>query len=395
MTAKKVIEQILSKHPKISRKEIFERLEREKKKAGGFIADDVLLRVIAAEFGVETRKETVPPTLSIQDLILGLNDVAVVGRVVAVFPAKTFRGRRSGKVASLLIVDKNSILRVVLWNDKADFVESGKVKVGDVIRFSHGYTKKGYSGRIELHLGERGEIQTRPKNVKEEDYPTISKFVTKIAEITSANTNKRVNLTGRVKEVSPASEFERKGSGSGKVMRFILVDETGETPVVVWNEKVDELKKVLKEGVGLRVVNAKVKKGLDEGLEIHVNTTTYVEKFEFQEELLKIADLKEGFNHVNVEGEVITKPMLRNVKTREEKLVKLAVFELKDETGKVWVSAWRTHADTASNLKVGDKVTIKNAYVKKGFADQPEISTRNTTSIKPLTEPTENENKTH
>ncbi len=33
------------------------------------------------------------------------------------------------------------------------------------------------------------------------------------------------------------------------------------------------------------------------------------------------------------------------------------------------------------NLKVGDKVIIKNAYVKKGFGDQPELSTRNTTSI--------------
>jgi len=32
-------------------------------------------------------------------------------------------------------------------------------------------------------------------------------------------------------------------------------------------------------------------------------------------------------------------------------------------------------------LKQGDKILIKNAYVKKGFTDQFEISTRNATSI--------------
>ena len=85
--------------------------------------------------------------------------------------------------------------------------------------------------------------------------------------------------------------------------------------------------------------------------------------------------------HVNVKGAVVTIQMLRNVKTSKAELVKLAVFEVKDETGKIWVSAWRKHADTASNLKVGDKVTITNAYVKKGFGEQLEISTRSKTII--------------
>jgi len=73
--------------------------------------------------------------------------------------------------------------------------------------------------------------------------------------------------------------------------------------------------------------------------------------------------------------------MLRNVKTSKGELVKLAVFELKDETGRIWFSAWRKHAEAVEELKVGDKVVIKNVNVKKGFRDQPEISTRNTTSI--------------
>jgi len=381
MTAKKMIEQILATHPEISREQILERLDREKTKTGSFISDDVLLRMIAAEFGVEVSKEARTLTLSMRDLIPSLNDVTVVGRVVAVFPSKTFEANKSGKVASLLIVDENSILRIVLWNDKTEVVESGKVKVGHIIRFSHGYTKEDYSGRVELHVRKRSEIEINPKDVEAKDYPTISKFVTKIGEITQSHKNKRANITGTVKKLFPISTFTRRDSTSGKVMRFIFADETGEIPVVVWNEKVDELEETLRKGVKLQLVNAKVKKTISKGLEIHVNSQTYVEAITPKEEFSKIADLREDLKHVNVKGAVVTIQMLRNVKTSKAELVKLAVFEVKDETGKIWVSAWRKHADTVSNLKVGDKVTIKNAYVKKGFGEQLEISTRNKTNI--------------
>ena len=377
----KIIEQILSRHPEISREEILERLEKEKRKTGGLIVDEILMRMIAAELGVEISRETSMPTLSIGDLIPSLSDVTVAGRVVAVFPPKTFKADKSGKVASLLIADKNDVLRVVLWNDKTNLIESGKVKVGQITRFFHGYTRENRSGRVELHIGDRGEIEINPRDVGAKDYPTISKFTTKIGEITQAYKNKKVNITGTVKELFPVSTFKRRDSSSGKVMRFMLADETGEIPLVVWNEKVNELEKVLKKGVKLQVVNAKVKKAVSKGLEIHVNAGTYVEALAPAEEFLKIADLKEGLNRVNVEGEVVTKPMLRKVKTSKGELVNLAIFELKDETGRIWVSAWRKHADSVKNLKVGDKVIIKNAYVKKGFGDQPELSTRSTTSI--------------
>lgn len=381
MTAKKMIEQILATHPEISREQILERLDREKRKTGSFISDDVLLRMIAAEFGVEVSKEARTPTLSIQDLIPGLNDVTVVGRVVAVFPSKTFKANKSGKVASLFIADENSILRIVLWNDKTEIMEFGKVKVGHIIRFSHGYTKEDYNGRVELHVRKRSGIEINPKDVEAKDYPTISKFVTKIGGITQRHKNKRVNIKGTVKKLFPISTFTRRDSSPGKVMRFMFADETGEIPVVVWNEKVDELEETLRKSVKLQLVNAKAKKTMSKGLEIHVNSQTYVEAITLKEGFLKIADLKEGLKHVNVKGAVVTIQMLRNVKTSRAELVKLAVFEMKDETGKIWISAWRKHADTVSDLKVGDKVTIKNAYVKKGFGEQLEISTRSKTII--------------
>ena len=382
MSPERIIERILSRHPEISRAEILGKLEKERRKTGSFFSDETLLRMVAAEFDVEfPPDEAVPPTLSIRDLVPSLGDVTVVGRVVAVFSPKAFEGNRSGKLASLLIADRNSILRVVLWNDKTGPIESGAIKVGQIIRFSHGYTREDRSGTVELHIGGNGKIEISPKDVEGKHYPTINKFATKIGEITQAQKNKKVNAIGTVKELFSASSFRRQDSSPGKVMRFILADETGEISVVVWNEKVDELEETLKRSTRLQIVNAKVKNALKKGLEIHVDAGTYVEVLAPAKEILKIADLEEGLDHVNVEGEVVAKPVVRDVKTSKDEIVKLTVFELKDETGRIWVSAWRKHAETASNLRLGEKIMIKNVYVKTGFGDQLEVSTRNTTFI--------------
>jgi len=382
MSTEELLACILSKHPELSRDDIMERLENEKKRMGGLVSEETLMRVIAAEFGIETQEsKALAPVLLMKDLIPSLNDITVVGRVVAVFSPKTFVGKRSGKFASLLVSDKSSILRAILWNDKSNLIESGKIKSGQLIRFSHGYTREDRNGNVELHLGEKSEIEINPQHANAKDYPTISRFATKIKEITTAHRNRRINVVGTVKELYAASSFSRQDSSSGKIMRLVLVDGTDAISVVVWNEKVDELEKTLRKGIRLQIVNAKVKKALSDGVEVHVDAGTYVEPLASEEEFVKIGSLKEGLSHVNVRGEVVSKPMLREVKTSKGELVKLVSFELKDETGRIWVSAWRQHADPAKDLKTGDRIIIKNAYVRKGFSEQLEISTRDATSI--------------
>jgi ssDNA-binding replication factor A large subunit len=279
MTTEQIITHILSKHPEISREEVEERLERQKRKTNGFISDETLLRMIAAELGTKIQDIQITiPTLSLADLVPSLNNVTVAGRVVAVFSPKTFNGNRSGKLASLIIVDTHSILRVVLWNDRTRLIESKAIKVGQIVRVSHGYTKEGRGG-VELHIGERSQVEVNPEDLNAEDYPAVDRFTTKIGELISGHWNKRVNVAGTVRKLFSATNFERQDSSPGKVMRLIIADETGEISIVVWNERVDELERVLKEDVGLRIINARVKRAVGEGLEVHVDSGTYVEAF--------------------------------------------------------------------------------------------------------------------
>jgi ssDNA-binding replication factor A large subunit len=275
MTDEEIIQQILSKHPEVSRNQILENLETEKSKTGGLIADETLLRLIAARYGVEILQDRVYRKLSISHLVPGLNDVTVTGRLVAVYPPRTFEGERSGKFASLMIADKDSVLRVILWNDKVELIEAGELKAGQIVRFSHGYTREDHKGKVELHLGNRSQIEVEPKNIKADEYPLIGKFATKISKITKAYEN--IHLTGTVKELFPASTFTRSDMSTGTVMHFTLADETGEIPVVVWNEKAEELEKSLKINANLQLVNAKVKENANGKFEVHVDSYTYVE----------------------------------------------------------------------------------------------------------------------
>jgi ssDNA-binding replication factor A large subunit len=182
MTTQGIIDSILAKNPEISEEEVLKKLQSEKARTGGLLSDETLLRLIAAKYGVEVQQNIMynNGNLSISRLFAGLNDVTVAGRLVAVFPTRTFEGEKPGKFATLMIADNDGILRVVLWNDKADLVEKGELKVGQAIRLLHGYTRQDLYGKVELHIGGKSQIEVEPQE-KACEHITIDKFATKIS----------------------------------------------------------------------------------------------------------------------------------------------------------------------------------------------------------------------
>jgi hypothetical protein len=66
--------------------------------------------------------------------------------------------------------------------------------------------------------------------------------------------------------------------------------------------------------------------------------------------------------------------------------VMVASFQLRDDTGQIGVSVWRRLVDVAKTLKAGSRIKIENAYVKKGFSDRLELTSRSSTSIEVLGE---------
>jgi replication factor A1 len=382
MKPEEIIQQILTQRPEITQERLLARLSAARDMTGGLIADASLLRMIAAELGIEVPREdgTFKPRLSLGHMVAGLNNVTVTGRIVAVYPVKTFEGEKSGKLASLTIADNDGTIRVVLWNEKAAYVESGELKTGQIVKFSHGYTKRDRYGMPELHIGERSQIDLSPQNVRDEDYPSISKFVTKIGQITLDQKN--INIEGNTTAVFPASSFIRSDQTAGKVLRFKLADDTGEVTAVAWNEKADEIESKLKRGSAVSIVNARVKPSQNGEPEVHVDTSTCINITEPALCLIKLAALSEDSNDVCVAGEIASLPITRDVRTSKGEIVKLSAFELKDETGLVRVTAWREHAETASKLLMGQKIVLENVYARRNYEGKIELSTKASTTIK-------------
>jgi len=280
MSLEKIVEQILSSRPDLKRQEVLKMIEKKKEGAGKFFTDETAARIVASELGVEIVQKPLQLGILIQDLVSGLNDVTVAGRVITVYPPQTYTRRNwtEGKFARLLIADRSGTLRVILWDDKTGLAETGKVEQGQIIKISHGYVREGLDGKLELHVGSRGDVQISPSDVAEKTYPPI---------------------TGWVKQV---------------------------------------------------------------------------------------AEIKEEGGPITVEGTIATPPTVREVVTSRNEKVAVASFELRDDTGKIGVSAWRKLAEVVKDLAVGTRIKIKNAYVRKSFADQLELTSRSFTSIDILTE---------
>lgn len=276
MTNQDLIAEIQAKDPQLTKEEILARLKAEREKSGGLLGDATLLRLIAAKCGLQVTQNNFQNSsvLSSARLFSGLYDVTVEGWLVAVFPAKTFQGQeKSGKFATMMLADEAGLLRVVLWNEQAERVECGDLKSGLAVRLLHGYTRADRSGKVELHMGTKSQIEIQPAD-KDKSQVSVEKFATKIGELTVNSGS--VHLLGAVKAVYGKSSFPR-GDGEGVVLRLALRDDSGEAVVVVWNEKVEEIERALRDSAKLLLINARVKEAKNGAFEVHVDSNTGIQ----------------------------------------------------------------------------------------------------------------------
>ncbi len=86
---------------------------------------------------------------------------------------------------------------------------------------------------------------------------------------------------------------------------------------------------------------------------------------------MKIIDIKEGDNEINIEAEVTEKSYAREVRSRYGRVLMVANATLKDETGKITITLWNQQIRQVS---VGDKIKIENGYAKS-FRNILQLST--------------------
>jgi len=103
-----ILNEIVSKRRDISEDQIRDLIEQKKKELPGFLSDEGAARLVAEELLIKTRG-TELGRMQVRDLVSGLNDVSISGRILLYWPPQAFQRRdgTSGQVMRLVIVDRN------------------------------------------------------------------------------------------------------------------------------------------------------------------------------------------------------------------------------------------------------------------------------------------------
>ena len=259
MQIEEIIRIVTLAKPEISKEEFLKMIKQKKKELGNYFTDEAIAKIIASELGVKIPEEKEEKfEISIKNIIAGLSDVTVSGKVTSIYPIQTFkRGlEKEGKIARLTLSDETGEINVVLWNEKTGLIEKGILKKGQKIRISHGYARESFRGGVELHIGEGGEIE-----ILEESY-------LKIGELKAGDGP--INVIGKVVSQKPLIRKVKTSRGEEvPLVSFEIEDETGRAWVSMWRELAKKLEKErLEKEATIKLKNFYVKRGFSEGIEI-------------------------------------------------------------------------------------------------------------------------------
>jgi len=147
----KILERI-AKASGLPKEDVERKIEAKIAKLSGLISKEGAAQVVTAELGISFENEK----FKIDELLPGMRKANVVGKVIRIFPVRTFeRQGKENKVANFIIADSTSNIKVVLWDtNHIDLVEKGQIAEGTVIELGSGSVRDN-----EIHLGSFSELK--------------------------------------------------------------------------------------------------------------------------------------------------------------------------------------------------------------------------------------------
>ena len=288
-----MIEIVLQKKPDISAEDVRELIDEKKRKIGaGYLTDQGALFLVAADLGVSFENEQTAQT-SIKDLYIGANDVNLTARILTIFPIKRYTRRDTNEEIqnrTLTIYDKNSSIKLRLWDQHVSFPEDNDVKPGDLIKISHGYTKSGFDNKPLINLGSKGTIEKSSSTSSNTDnYYNINLEIPSIDSITKAVDDIKepidnIIVRGIISSNPRVSRYVNFRGEPGKSLHISLSneDKTKTLRTIIWNINEDRIPEIFTQGLKVHLIGVKVKQGnpqySSEEFEIHGDEGTLIQQ---------------------------------------------------------------------------------------------------------------------
>jgi ssDNA-binding replication factor A large subunit len=242
----------LSQASGIERQEVERKIEAKRAKLSGLISKEGAAQIIAAELGISFDNEK----LKINELLSGMRKANVVGKIIQIFPIRTFtRNGNENKVANFILADDTANIKVVLWDvNHIGLIESNQIGKDSIIEIFNGSVRGN-----EIHLGSFSEL--KQSNETFEEVKTEQTFKEKpIAELSiSDNSQIRAFIVQifepRFFEVCPECKKKLVAEGNdfvcaehGKIvpekralMNLVLDDGTETIRAVLFNDAIEGL----------------------------------------------------------------------------------------------------------------------------------------------------------
>ena len=189
--------ELISQTANISVEEIQRKIEAKQAKLSWLISKEGAAQVVAAELGVNFDKQVI----KIYQIVPGMKKINLIGKIISLFPIRTYnKNGRSGRIASFILADDTSNIRVILWDENhIELIAKGQMGENSVVEINNATIRNG-----ELHLASFSEIKNS-KNVINSvvtEKPIVNK---KIVEF---NTNDSVSARAFIVNIFEPRFFE-------------------------------------------------------------------------------------------------------------------------------------------------------------------------------------------
>ena len=151
----------------MSKEDVEAKINDKVKQLGDIISREGAAHIIANQLGVKLFEESFRKKWQIKDVIAGMSNVTLIGKVMNVYEIRSFKtGNREGRVASLLLGDESGVLRIVFWDERfIGMIEKQEIKEDTILKIKQAYSKEN-NGFIEIHVGGRTDVVVNPEGEK-------------------------------------------------------------------------------------------------------------------------------------------------------------------------------------------------------------------------------------
>jgi hypothetical protein len=141
----------------VSEEEVQKKILEKQRELSNLVSKEGAAYIIAKELGLDVFTKT-KRRLEIRNVVPKIRDLKLTARVIRIFEPRSFsKEGKKGKVASIILGDESGNIRLSLWDNQTNIIES--LKPGMAVETFGAYTRDNGLGGVELRLGNKGGVR--------------------------------------------------------------------------------------------------------------------------------------------------------------------------------------------------------------------------------------------